>query len=243
MLTRVSRISSICSKRQLWGQRLWSYTTRWTFWYFFKYFVWAFKKVHWISSLWTRLPTTDSRWTSAIWRRIMSIWTLQCQVDFKKNVFLTKKQLIERYRTSRDPKLWLGSGHLAVRRAQNSIFRVCVDNFDENWHMRQESWNSCKLYWISFPGRCSSVDSRCSQFPWCQKANPHLSLSLRSLVRSGPPTEKVFKRFDFQQQFLFRKDVHHIFFWCDLPVWCWALSNRNQNFGAWFGLFCRQVFY
>ena len=37
------------------------------------------------------------------------------------------KQLIERYRTSRDPKLWLGRSYLAVRRAQNSVFRVCVD--------------------------------------------------------------------------------------------------------------------
>ena len=48
------------------------------------------RKCNWISSLWTRLPTTDSRWTSAIWRRIMSTWTLQCQVDFKKNVFWRK---------------------------------------------------------------------------------------------------------------------------------------------------------
>ena len=48
------------------------------------------RKCNWISSLWTRLPTTDSRWTSAIWRRIMSIWTLQFQVDFKKNVFWRK---------------------------------------------------------------------------------------------------------------------------------------------------------
>ena len=41
----------------------------------------------------------------------------------KKGV-LIEKQLIERYRTSRNPKLWLGRSHLAVRRAQNSIFRV-----------------------------------------------------------------------------------------------------------------------
>ena len=99
-----------------------------------------------------------------------------------------------------------------------------------------------KLYWIDIPGQCSSVESHCSQFPWCQKANPPLSLSLRSLVSSGPPIEKVFKRFDFQQQLLFRKDVHHIFFWCDLSVRSRALSNRDQNFGDWFGLFCRQVF-
>ena len=53
---------------------------------------------------------------------------------FQEKIILTKKQLIERYRTSRDPKLWLGRSHLAVRRAQNSIFRVRVDNFDDNWH-------------------------------------------------------------------------------------------------------------
>ena len=40
---------------------------------------------------------------------------------------MIEKQLIVQYRTSRDPKLWLGRSHLAVRRAQNSIFRVRVD--------------------------------------------------------------------------------------------------------------------
>ena len=39
-----------------------------------------------------------------------------------------------------------------------------------------------------------------------------------------------------------RKDVHHIFFWGDLPVRSRALPNRDQNFRDWFGLFCRQVF-
>ena len=43
---------------------------------------------------------------------------------FQEKFILTKKQLIERYRTSRDPKLWLGRSHLALRRAQNSVFRV-----------------------------------------------------------------------------------------------------------------------
>ena len=47
----------------------------------------------------------------------------------------------------------------------------------------RESWNNWKLYWIDIPGQCSSVESHCSPFPWCQKANPPLSLSLRSLVR------------------------------------------------------------
>ena len=54
---------------------------------------------------------------------------------FQEKIILTKKQLIERYRTSRDPKLWLGRNHLAVRRAQNSVFWVRVDNFDDNWHI------------------------------------------------------------------------------------------------------------
>ena len=104
-----------------------------------------------------------------------------------KIVSWLKKKLIK-YRTSRNPKLWLGRSHLALRRAQNSIFRVCVDNFDDNWHIGENcETTEWRLYWINFPGQCSSVESHCSQFPWCRKANPPLSLSLRSLVRSGLP--------------------------------------------------------
>ena len=134
MLTRVSRTSSICSKGQLWGQRLWSYTTRWTLWYFFKYFVWAYKKVQ-LNQFFVN--------SFAYYGLTMNIGDLAADNvylnfavsgGFQEKCILTKKQLIERYRTSRDPKLWLGHSHLAVRRAQNSIFRVRVDNFDDNWH-------------------------------------------------------------------------------------------------------------
>ena len=192
MLTRVSRISSICSKRQLWGQRLWSYTTRWTFWYFFEYFVRAYKKVQ-LNQFFVN--------SFAYYGLTMNIGDLAADNvylnfavsgGFQEKCILTKKQLIERYRTSRDPKLWLGRSYLAVRRAQNSVFRVCVDIWTTLKTIGTLTRIVKEMKWIDFPGRCSSVESHCSPFPWCRKANLLSSLSLHSLVRSGLPIEKVF---------------------------------------------------
>ena len=98
---------------------------------------------------------------------------------FQEKFILTRKQLIERYRTSRDPQLWLGCSHLALRRAQNSIFRVCVDNFDDNWHTDENHetnenftelifqvnaplWNLTALHFLSTGGPTHSCPCHCA---------------------------------------------------------------------------------
>ena len=158
---------------------------------------------------------------------------------FQEKFILTKKQLIERYRTSRNPKLWLGRSHLAVRRAQNSVFRVRVDNFDDNWHTDEKHETTETL-----------LDRYSRSMLLCG-----ISLLSISLVPEGQPTlvlvialfgeiwpSHCHLRIFSTGVSYFRKDVHHIFFRGDLPVRSRALPNRDQNFRDWFGLFCRQVF-